>query len=104
MTREKANGEHEGGQEATDRGHSPPECLGDDLLVGAEAIARELSWKTADGRWNRRRVYYLAEQGNVPIHRVKGIGVCARRSALKAFFDALDARLLEKLDKDSEAA
>jgi len=67
--------------------------LGDDLLVGAEAIARELNWKTQDGKWNRRRVYHLAELGNMPIHRVKGLGICARRSALFAFFQSLDARL-----------
>lgn len=78
--------------------------LGDDLLVGAEAIAKELNWKTREGRWNRRRVYHLAEQGVVPIHRVKGLGICARRSALRAFFMALDARFLERLDAESKAS
>lgn len=68
--------------------------LGDDLLIGAEAIAEELDWKTADGRWNRRRVYHLAEHGEAPIHRVKGIGICARRSALRAYFEKLDAPFL----------
>ena len=70
--------------------------LGDDLLIGAEAIARELNWKAADGRWNRRRVYHLADQGQVPIHRVKGLGICAQRSALREFFMALDAPYLER--------
>jgi len=37
--------------------------LGDDLITGAEQIARELQWKMKDGRWNRRRVYHLAAQG-----------------------------------------
>ncbi len=64
--------------------------IGDDLLVGAEAIARELKWKTPRGKWNTRRVYHIAETGELPIHRVKGLGLCARRSALRAFFEKLD--------------
>ena len=70
--------------------------LGDDLLVGALAIAKELNWKTQDGTWNRRRVYHLADQGEVPIHRVKGLGMCARRSALRQFFMALDEPFLNR--------
>ena len=73
---------------------SHDETLADDLLVGAEAIARELDWKARDGKWNRRRVYHLVEQGQIPIHHVKGLGICARRSALKAFFNALDKPFL----------
>lgn len=85
-------------QEIPNRQHAEltGQTLGDDLLVGAEAIARELNWKTQDGKWNRRRIYHLAEQEQVPIYRVKGLGICARRSALRAFFQALDARFLEK--------
>jgi len=63
---------------------------GDDLLVGADAIARALNWYREDGRPNRRRVYHLVEQRSLPIHKVVGIGICARKSALKAFFDDLD--------------
>ena len=58
--------------------------LGDDLLVGAEAIAQELGF-------SRRRVYHLADQDNgFPIHRVKGLGLTARKSALRAWFAGLD--------------
>lgn len=71
-----------------------PASLGDDLLIGAEAIARELKWKTADGRWNRRRVYHLAEKSALPIHSVPGLGLCARKSSLKAYFEALDRNAL----------
>ncbi len=67
-----------------------PSNLGDDLLVGAEAIARELNWKKSDGEWNRRRVYHLAENSEFPIYNVPGLGICSRRSALKGFFDSLD--------------
>ncbi len=57
--------------------------LGDDLLIGADAIAWELGF-------SRRRVYHLAEQGDLPIHRVKGLGLTARKSALREYFEALD--------------
>ncbi len=60
-----------------------PSNLGDDLLVGADAIAWELGF-------SRRRVYHLADQGDLPIHRVKGLGICARKSALREYFEALD--------------
>jgi hypothetical protein len=66
--------------------------LGDDLLIGADAIARELGWKTADGKWHRRRVYHVAEHGKLPIHKVDGLGLCARKSALRSFFMGLDRR------------
>lgn len=72
------------------------DSIGDDLLIGAEAIAKELNWKSPNGRWNRRRVYYLAEQGHFPIHHVKGLGICARKSALREFFKVLDAPFLQR--------
>jgi len=76
--------------------------LGDDLITGAEQIARELQWKMKDGRWNRRRVYHLAAQGEVPIYRVKGLGICARKSALRHYFNILDGRSLKKLNGEKE--
>ncbi len=72
-------------------------ALGDDLLIGAEAIAREMNWKTPNGKWNRRRVYHLAEKGNLPIHHVEGLGICSRKSALARFFDVLDRPALQGL-------
>lgn len=75
--------------------------LGDDLITGAEQIARELHWKMKDGRWNRRRVYHLASKGEVPIYRVKGLGICARKSALRRYFNLLDERSLNKLSGES---
>ena len=71
--------------------------LGDDLLVGAEAISSWLNAGSPDGNWNRRRVYHLAEQGNMPIHRVKGLGIVARKSALTAYFDNLDSNTNSQL-------
>ena len=72
--------------------------LGDDLITGAEQIARELQWKMKDGRWNRRRVYHLAARGEVPIYRVKGLGICDRKSALRRYFNILDERSLKRLN------
>jgi hypothetical protein len=51
--------------------------LGDDLLVGAAAIARFLFGTEKE----RRRVYYLAGTGELPCFQL-GQTVCARRSAL----------------------
>lgn len=86
-----------------DRYNSKSEfSLGDDLITGAEQIARELQWKMKDGRWNRRRVYYFASQGEAPIYRVKGLGICARKSALKRYFNTLDQRHLDRLNGESE--
>ena len=72
--------------------------LTDDLLIGAEAIAEALKWKTENGKWHRRRVYYLAEQSVIPIHKVRGLGICARKSALWRFFDALDRKAIERFE------
>lgn len=70
------------------------ERIGDDLLVGAEAIARELNWRNPDGSWNRRRVYHVAEKKHgMPIYIVPGLGLCSRKSALKAYFAALERKL-----------
>ena len=68
--------------------------LGDDLLIGADAIAWELGF-------SRRRVYHLAEQGDLPIHRVKGLGICARKSALVDFFNVLDKKFVFGGGRDS---
>lgn len=76
-------------------------ALGDDLIIGAEQIARELHWKMKDGRWNRRRVYHLASKGEVPIYRVKGLGICTSKSALRRFFNARDERSLGKLNHEN---
>jgi len=58
--------------------------LGDDLLTGADAIAEELGF-------SRRRIYHLVERNSgIPIHRVKGLGLCARKSSLRAWFERLD--------------
>lgn len=64
--------------------------LADDLIVGAENIALFFGWKTKDGKPNCRRVYHLAEKKRLPIHKLDGLGLVARRSALRGHFDQLD--------------
>lgn len=66
--------------------------LADDLLIGATAIAEALGWRSASGKWNRRRVYHVASKGTLPIRRIEGLGLCARRSALERFFRELEGR------------
>ena len=68
--------------------------LAQDLLLGAVAIARELNWRGPTGEWDVRRVYNIKSRGTLPIHRVRGLGICARRSSLRKFFSALDERAI----------
>jgi|GEM_PF-3979517 len=62
--------------------------LAEDLLEGANAIAVFLGWTP-------RQVYNACEKGCLPIHKVPGIGITARKSALLAFFDHLDAPYID---------
>jgi hypothetical protein len=72
--------------------------LAEDLLLGAIAIAKELNWRNARGHWNVRRVYNLYSKGTLPIHHVRGLGICARKSSLRNFFSALDDRVSPRPD------
>ncbi len=71
---------------------SASECLGDDLLDGAEAIARELGWTNGKGKWHTRRVYHLREKGCPAIRRREGVGVYAFRSELLDWLKGSDGR------------
>ena len=71
---------------------SPSERLGDDLLDGAEAIARELGWTNGRGKWHTRRVYHLREKGCPVIRRREGLGVYAFRSELLEWLKGNDGR------------
>lgn len=52
-------------------------CLADDLLEGAEAIAE---FFYGDNK-KRRKIYHVAEGGNLPTFRMGAI-LCARKSTL----------------------
>jgi hypothetical protein len=56
-------------------------CLGDDLLWGAEGIAREL-------KRTRRQTVHLLENGRLPAIKIGGTWVSSRR-VLQAHFDNL---------------
>lgn len=81
--------------------HQQP-SIGDDLLIGADAIAVELNWVKPDGSPHRRRVYHLAGQEGFPIHNVPGLGLVARKTALRAYFEKLD-QLAFDLSKSGSA-
>ncbi len=70
--------------------------LGSDLIIGATKIAKALNWKAKNGGWDTRRVYHVCETGSLPMHHVKGLGICARKSSLETFFAQLDAKFLDK--------
>ncbi|MGW1425763.1 hypothetical protein ACWAT4_37175 [Bradyrhizobium manausense] len=68
--------------------------LADDILEGAEAIADFLFRGTSDferGR-NRRKVYYLAENSQLPFFRLGAI-LCVRKSVLLDFIAAQEIRV-----------
>jgi hypothetical protein len=54
-----------------------PKDLSDDLLNGADEIAKFLFGSNA----SRRRVYYLASHTRIPVFRIGSV-LCARRSVL----------------------
>ena len=69
--------------------------LADDLLEGAEAIAEFLFCGRSDrerGR-NRRKVYYLAENSQIPFFRL-GVILCGRKSVLLEFIASQEIRVL----------
>ena len=69
--------------------------LDTDLLVGADEIACFFGW-FKNGKANARRVYHLADKGTLPIHKVEGLGLVARRSALLNHFANLDEVFWDK--------
>ena len=56
---------------------SKPADISDDMLMGAEEIARFLFGPNA----SRRKVYYLASHTRIPLFRMGSV-LCARRSVL----------------------
>lgn len=60
---------------------SSDETLGDDLLQGADQIAQFLF---GDPK-KRRRVYHLAERSGLPVFRMGGATLFARKSTLRSF-------------------
>jgi hypothetical protein len=72
--------------------------LAGDIIEGAEAIA-EVLW---GDRKKKRRVYHLAETGELPIFRLGSI-IHARKSVLIAHIEAQEAQSIHGAEK-TEAA
>ena len=60
--------------------------LHEDMLQGADAIS-EFMFGDAS---KRRRVYWLAERGNLPVFRL-GNCLCARRSKILEYIESQEA-------------
>ncbi|MDA4847868.1 DNA-binding protein [Hoeflea poritis] len=60
-----------------------------DLLYGAKAIAKVLGCRP-------RKIYHLAERGQMPIWNEPGIGLVARKSSLEAYFKKREQQALER--------
>lgn len=58
--------------------------LADDLLSGVEAIAAFTGLK-------KRKIYYLAESGRLPVFKLDDRVWCARKSTLRKHIDNLEA-------------
>lgn len=67
--------------------------LKDDLLRGAQSIAEVLGCTP-------RTVYHLAEHGGVPIWREPGLGLVARRSAIKRYFEHREQQTVRQKMKE----
>jgi hypothetical protein len=66
-------------------------ALAKDLLMGAAAIAAFMFGDEGE----RRRVYWLAESGRIPVFRLGAI-LCARKSSLLRSFEALERDAVSK--------
>lgn len=71
---------------------SPPD-LADDLLLGADAIAKFIFGPNG----KRRQVYYLAAYARLPVFRL-GTMLCARRSVLLNWIAMQESRVLYAVD------
>jgi hypothetical protein len=68
----------------------------DDLLIGADAIARFLFGENG----SRRKVYYLAETSHLPVFRL-GAVLCARKSVLLKWISGQETRVKPPLHETS---
>jgi len=65
-----------------------PDDIGDDLLRGADEIARFIFGE----RGSRRKIHYLAECSHLPVFRL-GATLCARRSVLLRWISGQESRV-----------
>jgi hypothetical protein len=70
---------------------NPPHGLADDLLRGADEIAKFLFGPTG----SRRKVYYLAQHTRLPVFRLGSL-LCARKSILLKYIENQEGRELQR--------
>ena len=75
--------------------HTPHEPLADDILRGADEIAKFIFGE----RGSRRKVYYLAECTRLPVFRLGSV-LCARRSVLLNWIAGQESRSLSTLARN----
>jgi hypothetical protein len=77
-----------GNMESTTVLQNTPNELADDILRGADEIAKFIFGK----RGNRRKVYYLAECSRLPVFRLGSV-LCARKSVLLQWISDQESRV-----------
>lgn len=84
-TRHEVEPKHSLASSERSKGRSRPP-LADDMLEGAEAIARFLG-----KRWSERKVRHARDVGTLPIRKKRGMGLYAFKSELTAALWASDS-------------
>ena len=67
----------------SDQDNAPQDAIADDVIVGAEALAKFLGL-------SRRQIYNATEHRHLPVFRV-GVLICARRSTLLRWISEAEA-------------
>ena len=78
----------------------PPEDSNEPMIEGAAAIA-EFIYRSRDARYCRK-IYYLAENSKIPIHRL-GSRLCLRPSAYKNWIAGQEARSIKNAKSNEES-
>jgi hypothetical protein len=80
--------------------NEPTQPLADDILRGADEIAKFLFGDTAN---RRRRVYYLSEKTRLPVFRLGSV-LCARRSVLLNWIAGQESKAGTQCERSSRLA
>lgn len=70
--------------------------LCDDMLHGIDEIAKALGLDRLGQDRARRAIYEMRRRGRVPIFHLDGVGLVARRSALRAYIERQEAEALDR--------
>lgn len=70
--------------------------LAADMLHGIDEIAKALGLDRLGPERARRAIYEMRRRGRVPIFHLDGVGLAARRSALRAYIQRQEAESLDR--------